>query len=49
MTIITTQFYSISTPNPQYSPPNLSPLVTISFPKSVSQICSAKKFIVSFF
>ena len=37
--IITTQLYSISIPNPQPIPPtpNLSPLETISFPKSVSQ------------
>ena len=36
--IITTQFYSISIPNPQsIPPPILSPLRTIGFSKSVSQ------------
>ena len=42
--IITTQFYSISIPNPQPSPtPNLSHLETVSFSKSVSQYLLCKE------
>ena len=50
-TIITTNFYSISIPNPHCigPPPNLSHLETIGFFQSLwVSICSAK-FIVSFF
>ena len=43
--IITTQFYSISIPNPQLipPPPNLPHLETISFSKSVSQYLFCKE------
>ena len=43
--IITTKFYSISIPNPQYvSPtPNLSHLETVSFSKSMSQYLFCKE------
>ena len=49
--IITIQFHRISIPQPQCitPPPKLSPLETISFSKSGSRICSAKKFGLSFF
>ena len=45
MIIITTQFYRISIPNPQRNPhpPNLSPLETISFSKSVSRYLFCKE------
>ena len=44
-TIITNQFYSISTPNPQSfpRPPNLSHLETVRFSKSVSQCLFCKE------
>ena len=43
--IITTQFYSISIPKPQpiLPTPNLSPLETVSFSKSVSQYLFCKE------
>ena len=41
---IITQFDSLSIPNPQSTPPpNLSPLVTISFSKSVNQYLFCKE------
>ena len=50
--ICTVQFYRISIPQLQHttSPPELSPLETINFFQSLwVGICSAKKFILSFF
>ena len=44
-TVITTQFYSISIPNPRHIPPvpNMSHLETISFSKSVSHYLLCKE------